>query len=52
MRSVLKEQVSDSKVRSKLLYDVLNNDSIKEALSKGNLEEAQKLAMKFIEMEK
>jgi precorrin-2 dehydrogenase / sirohydrochlorin ferrochelatase len=49
LRSILKEQISESKVRSKLLYEILNNDNIKEALSKGKLQEAQKLAMKLIQ---
>ncbi len=49
VRGILKEQISESKVRSKLLYEILNNDNIKEALSKGKLQEAQKLAMKLIE---
>lgn len=49
MRSILKEQVSDAKVRGKVLYEILNNDDIKEALSEGNLQEAQELAMKLIE---
>ncbi len=47
-RSILKERVSDTKARSKLLYKILNNDNIKEALSKGRLQEAQELAMKLI----
>lgn len=49
MRSILKDQVSDPKARSKLLYEILNNDNIKEALKEGKLKEAQELAMKLIE---
>ncbi|HLN89181.1 MAG TPA: bifunctional precorrin-2 dehydrogenase/sirohydrochlorin ferrochelatase [Candidatus Binatia bacterium] len=49
VRVVLKEQVSDSKARSKLLYEILNNVNIKEALCEGKFQEAQKLAMKLIE---
>ena len=49
IRSILKERVSDAKVRGKLLYEILNNDNIKEALSEGKLQEAQELAMKLIE---
>ncbi len=53
MRDILKAQAFDAKDRSKLLYEILNNDNIKQALKKGNLEEAQELAMKLIEkMEK
>ena len=49
VRGILKERVSDTKMRGKLLYEILNNDNIKEALSEGKLQEAQKLAMKLIE---
>ena len=49
MRDTLKKQVVDSKERSKLLYEILNNDKIKHALKQGNLVEAQELAMKLIE---
>jgi precorrin-2 dehydrogenase/sirohydrochlorin ferrochelatase len=49
MRGILKKKVSDSKVRSKLLYEIFNNDNIKEALKEGRLKEAHGLAMKLIE---
>jgi precorrin-2 dehydrogenase / sirohydrochlorin ferrochelatase len=49
MREILKEQVSDPKVRGKLLYEILNNVNIKQALLESKLEEAQDLAMKLIE---
>ena len=49
MRDTLKKQVVESKERSKLLYEILNNDKIKHALKQGNLVEAQELAMKLIE---
>jgi precorrin-2 dehydrogenase / sirohydrochlorin ferrochelatase len=49
MRDTLKKQVVDSKERSKLLYEILNNDKIKNALKQGNLVEAQELAMKLID---
>ena len=48
-RSTLKGRVSDPKERSKLLYEIHNNVSIKRALSEGKLIEAQELAMKLIE---
>ena len=48
MRSVLKEQVSDPKVRSELLYEILNSDNIKQVLKRGKLCEAQEIAMKLI----
>ena len=49
VRSILKERVPDAKIRGKLLYEILNNDNIKEALSEGKLQEAQELAMKLVE---
>jgi precorrin-2 dehydrogenase/sirohydrochlorin ferrochelatase len=51
LRSHLKGVVSDSKVRGKLLYEILNNSNIKELLDEGKLGEAQELAMKLIEKE-
>jgi precorrin-2 dehydrogenase/sirohydrochlorin ferrochelatase len=49
MRGILKTQVADPQERSKLLYEILNNSNIKEALSKGKLQEAQESAMKLLE---
>jgi precorrin-2 dehydrogenase / sirohydrochlorin ferrochelatase len=49
VRGILKERVSDAKVRGKVLYEILNNDNIKEALLEGKLQEAQELAMKLID---
>ena len=49
MRAILKIQVADPQERSKLLYEILNNSNIKEALSKGKLQEAQESAMKLLE---
>ncbi len=48
VRGILKDNVSDCKERNKLLYEILNNDKIKQALCSGNLEEAQQLAIKLI----
>ena len=48
IRSILKPQVSDSKVKSKLLYEILNNDNIKQALREGKLQEAEKMAPKLV----
>ncbi len=47
-RVALKKIVSDPKVRSKMLYEILNSVEIKKALINGNLSEAETLAMKFI----
>lgn len=53
VRCILKECVSDAKLRGKVLYEILNNDNIKRALLEGKLQEAQELAMKLIDkMEK
>jgi precorrin-2 dehydrogenase/sirohydrochlorin ferrochelatase len=48
VRGILKEQVSDSKVRAKLLYEILNNDNIKQVLREGKLCEAQEMALKLL----
>ncbi len=49
VRGILKEQVSDSKVRTKMLYEILNNDNIKQVLREGKLSEAQEMALKLLE---
>jgi precorrin-2 dehydrogenase/sirohydrochlorin ferrochelatase len=49
VRGILKAQVSDSKVRAKLLYEILNNDNIKQVLREGKLCEAQEMALKLLE---
>jgi precorrin-2 dehydrogenase/sirohydrochlorin ferrochelatase len=49
VRSTLKEHVSDPKVRSKMLYEILNNDNIKQVLKEGKLCEAQEIAMKLLD---
>jgi len=49
VRSILKKQVPDSNVRSKLLNEILNNHNIKQVLKEGKLREAQEIAMKLIE---
>ncbi len=48
MREFLKGEVADSGVRGKTLYEILNNDNIKQALKQGKFDEAQQLAMKLI----
>ena len=49
VRGILKERVSDSKVRTKMLYEILNNDNIKQVLREGKLCEAQEMALKLLE---
>ena len=48
IRGLLKEQISDPKLRSKMLNEILNNDNIKKVLKEGKLLEAEELAMKLI----
>jgi siroheme synthase-like protein len=48
-RLELKKTISDQKLRSKTLYELLNNDNIKTALAKGKLSEAEELAMQLIQ---
>ncbi len=48
IRSMLKEQISDPKLRSKMLNEILNNHNIKQVLKEGKLSEAQELALKLI----
>jgi precorrin-2 dehydrogenase / sirohydrochlorin ferrochelatase len=49
IRIALKQQVPDSKLRSRLLSEILNNDKIKQTLKEGKLLEAQELAIKLID---
>jgi precorrin-2 dehydrogenase/sirohydrochlorin ferrochelatase len=49
MREILKEHIPDAKKRGKILYEILNNNDIKQALCEDNLQAAQKLAMKLLE---
>ncbi len=48
IRSILKEQINDPKLRSKMLNEILNNHNIKQVLKEGKLSEAQELALKLI----
>lgn len=48
LRSILKDKVHDSKIRSKMLHEILNNDNIKQALREGKLQEAEKMALKLL----
>jgi precorrin-2 dehydrogenase/sirohydrochlorin ferrochelatase len=51
VRKILRERIANTKDRSRLVYEILNNDKIKHALKQGNLIEAKELAMKLIDME-
>jgi len=48
VRTALKTTASDPKMRSKMLYDILNSVEIKKALSEGKLAEAETLAITLI----
>lgn len=48
-RTQLKGMIDDHKARSKMLFDILNSEEIKKALSEGKLVEAEELAIKLIE---
>jgi len=48
VRAVLRAKVFDSKARSKLLYEILNNDKIKQALKQGKMSEARDIAKKLL----
>jgi len=48
-RAALKGKVLDQKERSKILYEILNSEGIKKALSEGKTAEAEELAIQLIE---
>jgi precorrin-2 dehydrogenase / sirohydrochlorin ferrochelatase len=48
VRGILKKEVSDVAVRRRLLYAILNNDKIKQALKEGKVREAKEMAIKLI----
>ena len=49
MREVLKRKIPDQKQRSILLYEILNNDKIKQVLIEGKLVEATEMAKQLLE---
>ena len=49
MRGFLKKRVSDSKVKSRFLNEILNDQKIKQVLKEGKLHEAQEIAVKLLE---
>ncbi|MCL5877194.1 MAG: bifunctional precorrin-2 dehydrogenase/sirohydrochlorin ferrochelatase [Candidatus Bathyarchaeota archaeon] len=48
-RAALKGKVVDQKERSKILYEILNNENIKKALSEGKTAEAEEIAIQLLE---
>lgn len=51
VRSLLKQQVVDVETRRKMLYEILNNKEIKQALRDGKVCEAEAMAIKLIKKE-
>jgi len=49
MRTILKQQISDQKVRKKILYKILKDEHVKKLLKAGKLDEAQRAARKIME---
>ena len=49
IRAELKHKIADQKVRSKILYDILNSGEVKTALMEGRISEAEELALQLIE---
>jgi len=49
MRAILKQQISDQKVRKNILYKILKDEHVKKLLRNGKLDEAQRVALKILE---
>jgi len=49
VRAILKQRISDQKVRRQILYKVLKNDKINMLLKERKFDEAQEMAMKILE---
>jgi precorrin-2 dehydrogenase/sirohydrochlorin ferrochelatase len=49
MRAILKQQISDQKLRKKILYKILKDEHVKKLLRNGKLDEAQRAARKILE---
>jgi precorrin-2 dehydrogenase/sirohydrochlorin ferrochelatase len=49
MRAILKQQISDQKVRKKILYEILKDEHVKKLLKAGKLDEAQRVARNIME---
>lgn len=49
MRAILKQRISDQKVRKKILYKILNDEHVKKLLRNDKLDEAQRVALKILE---
>jgi precorrin-2 dehydrogenase/sirohydrochlorin ferrochelatase len=49
MRAILKQQISDQKLRKKILYKILKDEHVKKLLRNGKFDEAQRVALKILE---
>lgn len=49
VRELLKQQISNQKVRKELLYKILEDATVKKFLKEGKFEEAQEMAAKIVE---
>jgi precorrin-2 dehydrogenase/sirohydrochlorin ferrochelatase len=49
MRTILKQQISDQKLRKKILYKILKDEHVKKLLKASKLDEAQRVARKIME---
>ncbi len=49
MRGILKERISDQKVRRKLLYSILQNEEIQKLLKQGKFEEAKEKSTEIVQ---
>lgn len=49
MRAILKQRISDQKLRKKILYKILEDEHVKKLLRNGKLDEAQRVALKILE---
>jgi precorrin-2 dehydrogenase/sirohydrochlorin ferrochelatase len=49
MRAILKQRISDQKVRKKILYKILNDEHVKKLLRNDKLNEAQRVALTIME---
>ena len=49
MRAILKQQISDQKLRKKILYKILKDEHVKKLLRNGKLDEAQRVALTIME---
>jgi precorrin-2 dehydrogenase/sirohydrochlorin ferrochelatase len=49
MRTLLKQQIADQKLRKKILYKILEDEHVKELLSDGKFDEAQRVAQEIAE---